>query len=36
MANISHDAKAVVFANGQFGSKIENAKEVRNAIVRPH
>ena len=33
MAKIGHDAEALAFANGQFGSKIKNAKKVRKTIV---
>ena len=36
MAKIGQYAWAIAHANGQFGSKIKNAKKVRKMIVRPH
>ena len=37
MAKIGHDAWAIaIMQNGQFRSKIKNAKKVRKTIVRPH
>ena len=36
MAKIGHDAKAMPLQNGQFGSKIKNAKKVRKTILLPH
>ena len=36
MAKTSLDANALGYANGQFGSKIKNAKKVRKTILRAH
>ena len=36
MVEISQKARAIAQQKGQFGSKIKNAKKVRQTIVRSH